>query len=129
VQSLSPGLFDYPKSIERKEYIFDEDDAGNYNQFVINKNYSLHLDTVLLANEMNLMPPRRNKQHYDFLYYAVKKRPNRYSNWHKFEKELSLQTDIAELYNCSIAKANEIISVLTEPQLDALKEKLAKGGH
>ena len=44
------GPFDYVKSINEKS---EMDDLSGYNPFLTNRAFAYHLDTILLAEEMN----------------------------------------------------------------------------
>ena len=58
----------------------DPDTERKYAPFIINKCMSGHLDTVLLANEMNINCHLDHKMQYDFLKSTVKKN-KRFSKW------------------------------------------------
>ena len=62
--------FDYVKSINHKQH---EDDLSGYNPFLTNKCFAMHLDTVLLAEEMNQSHRLPPDLQYEFYYHAVRK--------------------------------------------------------
>lgn len=124
---MSP--FDYLNSLNDKRYLFDRkfDSYKEYSQFLINKGLSFYKDTVLLANEMNIHPPVDNKMHYDFFYHGIEKK-KRFSKWFKSPKSFELAKTMAEHYNVSVSKAEEMLSVLTPEQIEEYKELFDKGG-
>jgi hypothetical protein len=126
------GLNPWPiiDSINRKNYAFDPETmtARKYPLFIITKSFSFFRETVMLANEVNSMD-LKPKMHYDFLFYSIPKLPpdkKRISKW--FKQDLELEKDIAEYYEISLAKAKEILTLLTNDQVEELKDLLSKGG-
>ena len=65
-------LTNYLKTInETKENLMDGDDPGwekQYPAWIINKCLSHHIDTLMLANAMNISSELLNKLQYDFFY-------------------------------------------------------------
>lgn len=101
----------------------------DYNAFMVNRALSYYVDTVLLADEMNLHSHLDGRMQFDFLMQAVKKR-RRFSRWHKDPTRDRLKR-VTEVFGCSITKARELLEVLTEEQLLAMevdgKEKGVSG--
>ena len=121
------NIFEHIHAINNKIYSFNDTiEKKDYNQFIVNKGFSYFKDTVLYANEMNINPPRQDKQHYDFLFYGVSK-DKRYSKWFKKDKDEDIEL-IVEYYGVSLAKASEILTLLNEDQIDEIKIRLEKGG-
>lgn len=104
----------------------DELSESNYNPFLVNRGLSYFVDTIMLANEMNLHFNLDSKMQYEFLLHSVRKK-KRFSKWHKAVKSEDLEL-VMEFYNVSQRKAEQALHVLTEPQLKIIKEKLHKGG-
>ncbi len=76
---MSEGPFDYIKSInDGIEIELDK----NYNKFLTGRAFSYHLDTVVMANEINRFPDIDDRLHYDF-FRSVIRPGKRYSKWHK----------------------------------------------
>ena len=121
----TPGLFDYIGSLSSKERI-DVIDRKNYNVFMVNKAFSFHPDTVLIANEINKYQGIDAQQHYDFYFYALSKRKR--FGWHKAEKDQYLDL-ICEYYQVGYSKAKEIASLLSDEDLESLQKKMYKGGQ
>lgn len=75
----SIGPFDFIKSINSGHPM--EMDK-NYNKFLTNRAFSYHLDTALMANEINMFPNCDDQMHYDFMMRVIQP-GKRYAKWHK----------------------------------------------
>ena len=60
--------FDYVKSINEKS---EMDDLSGYNPFLTNRAFAYHLDTILLAEEMNQAHHIGPQLQYDFYYNMI----------------------------------------------------------
>jgi hypothetical protein len=83
-------------------------------------------DTVIYANEMNSRPHLDRRLQFDFLINTVRPR-KRFNKWLKPETVEVLST-IQEYYGYSIDKARQVLPLLSDFQLETLKNKLNKGG-
>ena len=84
-------LKDWLNSINQtKKNIMDEDPDASYNPFVINRCMSAHMDTVLLASELNINSHLDPKLQYDFFINIVRPK-KRFAPWLKKEKINSLE--------------------------------------
>jgi len=123
-------LKDYLNSINlsKKNLMGDEDPAWekNYPPYIINKCMSHHMDTVMFANEMNQYPGLDKKLQYDFFINTVRPR-KRFSPWGKKEKVKDIEL-VKEFYGYSTEKAMQALRILTDNQLEIIKDKLNKGG-
>lgn len=125
-------VFDFLNSINdtKKDLLATSDNPqlaeSIYVPWIINKSLSYFIDTVSLANEMNLRHQLSHKYQYDFLRLIVRKR-KRFAKWHKSDEDLSLEI-IMEYYKCSLSKAKQYVKVLSNDQLTQIKNKLKKGG-
>ena len=120
--------FEYIASITHKknDMMTDEDGEKGYSPFMTNRGLSYFQDTVLLANEMNRMSHLDNKLQYDFLRHAVRSK-KRFSKWAK--KSTSDKIDvIKEYYGYSDEKAYAVTDLISDAQLEEMKERLFKGG-
>ena len=121
--------FDIIKNINNKTGdILDKDIQAEkkYNSVIINKNFSVDPQTVLCANTMNEMHYLDKKMQYDYLYACVKKK-DRYTKWIK-STELENQDLIMEYYKINRARAKEYLSMMTDEDVDILKNKTFTGG-
>ena len=122
-------LKDYLNTINQtKQYLMDEDPGWekNYPSFVINKCMSQHLDTIMIANEMNQYPGLDKKLQYDFFINIVRPR-KRFSPWGKKQKVKDLEL-VKEFYGYSTEKAMQAMRILSPDQLEIIRDKLNKGG-
>lgn len=95
--------------------------------FLINRTLSYFPDTILHANEVNQMSNvASGRMQYGYLLNSIRKK-SRFSKWHKKVNDEYIPI-VTEYYKCSVAKANEIIGILTKEQLDDIKQRLMKGG-
>lgn len=124
--SISP--FDFVNSIQfdKKELIVDEWAEKQYNPFIINKSLSFGADTVIQANEMNSRPHLDKKLQYDFLRNIISAK-KRYNKWLKKEKLEAIDI-VKQYYGYNTVKAQEVVSILSQKQIDLIKQKLKKGG-
>ena len=116
--------FDYVKGINGKTYEYD---LSGYNPFLTNKTFAMHLDTILLAEEMNQAHQLSPQLQYDFYYYAVK-RGKRFG----FPKKPEENTNVAliqEHFNYSTTKALQALELLTDAQIAEIRQKHDKGGR
>ncbi len=125
-----PSLFDYLNDISTgKKYLLDENDSKNYNAFMINRGLGQHLDTILLANEMNKRYNVSKLMHHDFLYYSVDAK-KRYGKWAKQDDtDLDLVAYIQQKYTINKNVALEYLELMDRDELKELKlESERKGG-
>ena len=87
---------------------------------------SQHMDTIMYANEMNQYPNLDKKLQYDFFINTVRSR-KRFSPWTKKEKVKDIEL-VKEFYGYSTEKAMQALRILTDNQLEIIKDKLNKGG-
>lgn len=118
---LSP--FAYTKSICEKKYEYD---LSGYNPYLVNRCFAMHLDTVLLASEMNQAHQLSPQLQYDFYYYAVRK-GKRFGFPPKPEEPEHLAI-IQEHYGYSREKALQALLILTPQQVKSIVDKSYKGG-
>ena len=122
-------LKDYLNSINiSKENLMDSDPEceSQYPPYVVNRCYSGFMDTILLANEMNLNSHIDKKLQYDF-YINIIRPKKRFSPWLKKEKLDSLEC-IKEYYGYSDEKAKVALKILTDEQIEFIRTRLNRGG-
>ena len=122
-------LKDYLNSINTtKENLIDSDSQAEskYLPYIINRCYSGFIDTILLANEMNLNSHIDKKLQYDF-YINIIRPKKRFSPWLKKEKLDSLEC-IKEYYGYSDEKAKVALKILTDEQIEFIRTRLNRGG-
>ncbi len=120
---MAVNPFDYVKAINEKN---DVEDPSQYNPYIGNLAFSQSMDSVLLANEMNInhgLPPEAQ---YAFLHGALTKR-KRWGKWYKAEEHPHLQL-IMDYYKYSKEKALEALQVLTQENIRDIIDSMNKGG-
>ena len=122
-------LKDWLNSINQtKNNILDNDESleKDYPPFIINKCMSGFVETVLIANEMNINPNLPKKLQYDFFINIVRPR-KRFSPWIRKEKIDTLEI-IKKYYGYSDEKARSALKILTEEQIEFIKQRMNTGG-
>ena len=121
--------FDYVNQIlqGKKNLIVDEQTEKAYNPFIVNRSLSYHYDCVLFANEMNQRHFLDKKLQNSFLINTVRSRKRPFAKWIKTEKSEHLEC-IKKYFNYSDMRAREVLSLLSEEQIQELKEKTETGG-
>ena len=124
---MSP--FDYVNQIlyGNKQLITDELTEKDYTPFLVNKSLSYHNDCVMYANEMNRRHFLDKKLQNDFLLNTVRSRKRPFAKWVKSEKSEDIEC-IKQVYGLSDSKAREALRLLSEEQIQKLKEQTDIGG-
>lgn len=115
--------FDYVKSINEKGYLYD---LSGYVPFLTNRAFAMHIDTIMLAEEMNQAHGLSPLLQYEFYFYSVR-RGKRFGFPKKAEEE-DLE-HIMRYYNYSEQKAKEVKDLLTQKQLSHIKSSFDTGGR
>ena len=120
--------FDYLKSINetKKDIMVDDIAEREYNPFIINRGLSFFKDTILYANEMNRYHHLDNRVQFDFFINIIRKK-KRWSKWIKASDVDNLQL-IKEYYGYSNEKAKSALSLMSNEQIEQLKQRIYKGG-
>jgi hypothetical protein len=100
---------------------------SDYKQRVINKGLSYFIDSILYVNEVNQRHYLTNKQHYDYLFNSLRKK-KRFSKWHK-KTPIDNVDLVMQSYKYNQTKAEEAIKLLSDEQIDKLRERLEQGGR
>lgn len=121
--------FDFINAINyTKEDLFKEPNANKiYEPYIANRSLSYFHDTVVQANTMNMHPSLPKEWQFQFLLNSITKR-KRFSKWHKADKATESLLLVQEYFGYSSDKAKEALSILTDEQLNEIKQKLNKGG-
>tara|TARA_B100000902_G_scaffold310457_1_gene300092 strand:- start:134 stop:520 length:387 start_codon:yes stop_codon:yes gene_type:complete len=108
-------------------YVDDPDRVKSYPPYIINRCLSGHLDAILFANEMNRHPDLDKRLQYDFLLNTLSKR-KRFTPWLKKEQIEHLDL-VKEHYGYSNEKARVALTLLTNTQLEYIRQRHEKGGR
>jgi hypothetical protein len=112
-----------------KESLLDTEDESvekEYTPFVVNRCLSYFIDTVLYVNEMNRLPSTDKKMQFDYLLNAIRKN-KRYSKWLRRESVENLDI-VKQFYGYSDRKAREILDLISEDDVQWMKQMLDTGG-
>ena len=103
-------------------------DIKTYPPYVINRCLSQHLDTIIMANEVNMRHGLNKRLQFHFLLNSIRKRKRFGGKWVSTSKSKNLEY-VKEYYGYSNAKAKVALDILDKKQLNLIKEKLNKGGR
>ena len=99
----------------------------DYSPFLVNRSLSYFMDTVMVANEMNINHHIDSRLQFDFLINSVRKR-KRFSKWHKATATSDDVNVIKQIYNYNDHRAYEALKLLSRGQINALRERVNTGG-
>lgn len=101
-------IFDSLPEVTHKEYV----------PFVVNKSLSYFPDTILQSNAMNMRPGLDPRMQYHYLKNSIRKK-KRFSKWVKGVDSKAIEA-IKKHYNYSNQRAEEVLGLLTEEQIEYL---------
>lgn len=104
----------------------DELAEAGYNPYLTNKSLSYFPDTLLYANEMNMLNHIDNRLQYSYLLNSIRPK-KRFSKWVKKQEDIDIEA-LKEYYKYSTAKAEAALSLLSPQQINEIKRRLNKGG-
>ena len=111
--------FDYVKAINNKTQI---EDMSGYVPFLTNRAFAMHLDTILLADQMNHYHTLSPQIQYDFYFNAVRK-GRRFGFPKKLEDHPQLEL-VMTYFNYSRTKAEQALLLLSESDLSEMRRTL-----
>ena len=123
---MSP--FEYIKAINetKEDVMLTSQDEKKYSPFIVNRGLSFFMDTIFQVNEMNRNHHLDSRLQFDYLLNSIRQK-KRYSKWLKPEKLHDLDV-VKEYYGFGNEKAKDALKILSEDQLDYIKDKLHQGG-
>ncbi len=128
MSSHKPSLFDFLKDLaEEKKDILTEENESQYSPYMVNRFLSMDQTTIMYANEMNTRHFLAKRLQYDYYIHSLKKQ----KRFFKYVKE-DVQDNIdiiKEYFGYSKSRAKEALSILSESDIEYIKNKLNKGGH
>ena len=128
---MSYELKDYLNSINHtKENLLDSDDEmweKKYPAYIVNHCLGSFPDTVLFVNEMNFNCHLDAKLQNDFLINTIRSK-KRFAPWLKANKLKDLEY-VKEYYGYSDVKAKSALEILSDEQINTIKNRLNKGGR
>ena len=126
---MSHELKDWLNSINlTKENLLENDPTSkkSYSPYIINRCLSGHLDCVLFVNEMNKYHFIDKDLQYSFYLNTVRKR-KRFSPWLRKDKIEDLDY-VKQYYGYSNEKALQVLKILSNEQINFIKQRLEIGG-
>ena len=125
--TLSP--FDYLNSINmtKKDIMVDDQAEKEYVPFIVNRGLSYFQDTCIIANEMNKLGHLDSKLQYLFYINIISKK-KRFSKWMKASENENLEV-VKQYYGYSNQQAKSALSLLSQAQIDELKDRSYEGGR
>jgi hypothetical protein len=112
--------FDFVNDITYgKKDIFSEETQRSYVPFMINRALSYFPDTVLYANDMNLVHFLDKYVQYKYFLHAIPKR-RRFAKWGKKINDEDV-VSVSKVFQLSTSKAAEILPTLSEEQLSSIR--------
>ena len=118
-----PSPFDAVKAINEKRPLHD---LSGYNPFLTNRCFAMHMDTVLLSEEMNQAHNLSPHLQYDFFYYAVRK-GRRFGFPPKPDHDDFVDI-VMDYFEYSRQKAIEALRILSPQEVMRMKSSMVKGG-
>jgi len=121
--------FDYVNAIlqNKKQLIVDDITEKGYIPFMVNRSLSYHKDCIIYANEMNQRHHLEKRLQNDFLLNTVRSQKRPFAKWVKSEKSEDIEC-VKLVYGLSDSKAREALRLLSDEQIQQLKEKTNTGG-
>ena len=120
--------FDFVNSINvSKDNLIEKDPncEKDYVPFLTNRALSYFPDTVLYANVMNGFPVLANKLQYEYLLNSIRPK-RRFSKWAKRDESENIKA-LSRYYGYSMKKAEEVLPIFSQEQIDTIKEKITLG--
>lgn len=118
------NIFDIINDIGyNKEYLFSN--GVEYNIYITNKAFGQHLDTIMLANEMNKRPNLSKEMHHDFLFYGIDAK-KRFGKWAKAEQlfKPDVIEYIKEKYSIGEERAIEYLNLMDNKNIKDIEKQL-----
>ena len=129
VLMMSMDLKDWLNSINftKENLIEDPSVVKEYPPYIVNRCLSGHIDCIMYANEMNRYPHLDKDMQYSFYLNTLRKK-KRFSPWLRKDKVTDLQC-VKQYYGYSNEKASQALKILSQQQLDYIKQRLETGGR
>lgn len=124
--------FDFINAVNQNKDIVRESDnqeqmEKDYSAFMVNRGLSYFPDTIMYANEMNMLAHLDSLLQFDYLLNSVRPR-KRFSKWAKRAEDSDLEA-VQEYFGYGYNKAQQALNVLSTRQLEQIKQRLEKGGR
>jgi len=119
-----PNPFSYIKNLNMKrEYDYE---LSGYVPFLTNRSFAMHVDTLMLSEEMNQYHQLSPQLQYDFYFHGVRQ-GKRFAKFPKPVDPPNLDV-VMEYFNYSKDKAIAALKLLTKDDLKNITKSLDRGG-
>jgi hypothetical protein len=117
----------YENSINStKDYQDPDGNEHKYSAWRTNSSLSYFPDTVLYANDMNMLHHLDDKPQYDYLFFSIRQKKRFFKRDKKQDKDENLQL-IKEAAKYNTDRAREALSILSETQIHQIRETMMRG--
>lgn len=123
------GPFDFVNAISHtKENLFEthEVEENAYVPFLANRSLSYHLDTVMVANEMNRHHQLDRRLQFDYHLNTIRPR-KRFGKWAKPIDSDDLQL-IQKVFGLKPAAATKTLALLSQADIEVIRKRQDVGG-
>ena len=130
VISMKPFDFINDASYDKKNLMrnTDNDELAEkaYSPWLTNIGFSLHADTILHANLMNMYHHLDHRPQYEYFINNIRSK-KRYGKWPKKVNDEDLDI-VCKTYACNVTVGKEYLELLTRDQIDTMKKEQEQGG-
>ena len=107
----------------KENLIVDNESEKEYVPFLTNRSLSNHIDTILYAQEMNILNGLDKKLQYDYFFNTIRARKREFITWPKKKKNSDVAI-VQEYYGYSYSKAKQALLILSEEQVQLIKNSI-----
>lgn len=125
------NFFDYLNAINSTKVDImkaDPQSEKDYVPFMVNRGLSYFPDTILYSNEMNKYANIPKNWQFAFYLNGVTKK-KRFSKWHKKDQNSDDLSLVMKAYGYSSQKAVQALEILTDDQMQSLRNTYSLGGR
>lgn len=125
------NFFDYLNAINSTKVDImkaDPQSEKDYVSFMVNRGLSYFPDTILYSNEMNKYANIPKNWQFAFYLNGVTKK-KRFSKWHKKDQNSDDLSLVMKAYGYSSQKAVQALEILTDDQMQSLRNTYSLGGR
>lgn len=111
-------------SYSKKDLVREDPDEAlrAYSPYLTNRSLSYHPDTIMVANDMNVLNHLDPDMQYRALFISVRPR-KRFSKWFKPEDQDRIDA-LSEWYSINTTRARELLRVLKLEDVDSIMSRL-----
>jgi len=122
----------YENSIMSNKIYIDVDQPQEFpyskHRFVVARSLSNYIDTLSVADDINMMSNIDDKLHYDYMYYSVRKGKRFFKKDKSSQKKTTNFILIQKHYKYNDQRTKEALKLLTDEQIDIIRKQEEKGG-